>query len=253
MDQFVLYLWCTAGDDGPYKAPKDVYSRKQDEKHMEYWIKPFSVKTVAQGSELADLFNRFNSVPFDDRLNRKAKMEDIRRSFLEDFLIESNSALASRRNQMTMEDMLVALEAANITDLGIELRNIGVLMFAEHPEKFLPCAQIELIRFHSAEAEGSADFTEKIFTGPIQKQIRDALSYINVTLIEEKVVKYPDRAEVDRFFNYPYDALEEILVNAIFHKLWKAFHNLCYAKLIVMKSWFQASNDCRRFGTFYFP
>ena len=122
-----------------------------------------------------------------------------------------------------MEDLLVALEAANVTDIGIDIRNIGVLMFAEHPEKFLPCAQIELIRFNSPDAEGSDDFTEKIFTGPIPKQVRDALSYINATLIEEKVVKHRDRAEADRFFNYPYRALEEIIVNSVLHKSYRIY------------------------------
>lgn len=33
--------------------------------------------------------------------------------------------------------------------------------------------------------------------------------------VVEKVVKVPNRAEADRFFNYPYDAMEEILVNAV--------------------------------------
>lgn len=27
----------------------------------------------------------------------------------------------------------------------------------------------------------------------------------------------------------------ESIVNALIHRLWKAFHNLCYAKLIVMQ------------------
>ena len=214
----LLYLWCSAGDDGPYSAPGDVLSKNR---HKEYWIKPSSVKTIAKGSELSELFEKFNSVPFDDRINRQAKITDIRRGFVEDFLIESNSALAAEINNRTMEELLTALEVANISDSGIDIRNIGLLMFCESPEKFLPGAQIELIRFNSQDAEGSDDFTEKIFTGPIQKQVRDALSYINATLIEEKVVKHPDRAEADRFYNYPHSALEEILVNAVFHKSYK--------------------------------
>jgi ATP-dependent DNA helicase RecG len=113
------------------------------------------------------------------------------------------------------------MEVANVTDVGVDIRNIGILMFSEHPEKFLPGAQIELIRFNSPEAEGSDDFTEKVFTGPLQKQVRDALSYIQATLIEEKVVKRPDKAEAERFFNYPYAALEESLVNAVFHKSYR--------------------------------
>lgn len=37
-------------------------------------------------------------------------------------------------------------------------------------------------------------------------------------IITEKVVKHPDRAEADRFFNYPYAAIEEALANAVYHK-----------------------------------
>jgi len=37
---------------------------------------------------------------------------------------------------------------------------------------------------------------------------------IKISIITEKVVKYPDCARPDRFFTYPYDALEELLVNA---------------------------------------
>ena len=217
-DKHLLYLWCSAGDDGPYSAPEDVLSKN---KHKEYWIKPSSVKAIAKGAELSELFSKFNSVPFDDRVNRQAKMEDIRRGHLEDFLVDSNSALKTEINKKPIEDILIALEVANATDVGVDIRNIGLLMFGDRPEKFLPGAQIELIRFNSPDAEGSDDFTEKVFTGPIQKQVRDALSYINTILIEEKVVKRPDRAEADRFFNYPYSALEEILVNSVLHKSYR--------------------------------
>lgn len=88
-------------------------------------------------------------------------------------------------------------------------------------EKLIPGAQIELIRFNTEEAEASDDFIEKTFTGPIWKQIQDALDYINTTVIEEKVVKIKGKAEAERFYNYPYNALEEALVNAVFHKSYR--------------------------------
>jgi ATP-dependent DNA helicase RecG len=119
-----------------------------------------------------------------------------------------------------MAEILTALEVANPTDVGVDIRNIGLLMFCDHPEKFIKYAITELVWFHSSLEEGSDDFTEMTFTGPIQKQIRDTLHYINIFIITEKVVKHPDRAEADRFFTYPYDALEELLVNAQFHRLY---------------------------------
>ena len=94
-------------------------------------------------------------------------------------------------------------------------------MFTEHPEKLIPGAYIELIRFNTKEAEASDDFTEKTFTGPIWKQVWDALDYIKTTVIEQKVVKVQGQAEAERYFNYPYNALEEALVNAVFHKSYR--------------------------------
>ena len=93
-------------------------------------------------------------------------------------------------------------------------------MFGERPDKLIAGSKIELVRFHDREAE-APDFTEKTFYGPIWKQVRDALDYIKTTAIEEKVVKVDGRAEADRFFNYPYNALEEALVNAVLHKNYK--------------------------------
>jgi ATP-dependent DNA helicase RecG len=117
--------------------------------------------------------------------------------------------------------LLLAEEVANETDTELDIRNIGVLMFAEHPEKYIPGACIELIKFNTEEAEASDDFIEKTFTGPIWKQVQDALDYIKTNVIEEKVVKITGKAEAERFFNYPYNALEEALVNAVFHKSYR--------------------------------
>ena len=32
------------------------------------------------------------------------------------------------------------------------------------------------------------------------------------------MIKFPDRAEAERFFNYPYATIEESLCNAVYHK-----------------------------------
>ena len=37
-------------------------------------------------------------------------------------------------------------------------------------------------------------------------------------MMKKRVIKHPDRAEADRFFNYPYAAIEESLANAVHHK-----------------------------------
>lgn len=47
------------------------------------------------------------------------------------------------------------------------------------------------------------------------------MDYIKTNVIEEKVVKITNQAEVVRYFNYPYNALEEAVVNAVFHKSYR--------------------------------
>lgn len=222
-EKYLIYLWCSAGDSGPYQAPMDVYSEKgkKTDKRMQYWIRPASLTTAAKKDEIAELFDKFNSVPYDDRINRKATINDIRRGYLEDFLHDSNSTLIKGINMSSLEELLVSLEVADETDTELDIRNIGVLMFTERPEKLIPGAQIDLVKFNTEEAEGSDDFIEKTFYGPIWKQVRDALDYIRTNVIEEKVVKIQGQAESVRFFNYPYNALEEALVNAVFHKSYR--------------------------------
>lgn len=187
----MIYLKCSPGDAGPYQAPIDVYSKKNKDKNednngqkksdktMKYWIRPASLTTTAKPREISELYEKFNAIPYDDRINRMASIDIIRRGYVEDFLRDSNSSLANELNNRTLEDLLISLEVANETDMELTIRNIGILMFAERPDKLIPGAQINLVRFNNPEAEAV------------------------------------------RYFNYPYNALEEAVVNAVFHKSYR--------------------------------
>ena len=215
----LILLKCAAGDSGPYKAPVDVYSKdKASNTTMKFWIRPASLTTEAKRDELSELFEKFNSIPFVDRINPRATMDLIRRGYVEDFIKDSNSALIKEINNRSLEDLIVSEDVAIETDEGIAIKNIGLLMFAERPDKYIPGAKIELVRFLDQDAEASNNFVEKTFYGPIWKQVKDALDYIRTQVIEEKVVKVDGRAEADRFFNFLYNALEEVVVNAVLHK-----------------------------------
>lgn len=62
------------------------------------------------------------------------------------------------------------------------------------------------------------NFIEKVFTGPVHNQLKNALDYLKTMVIQEKVIKVKDKAEALRFYNYPYQAIEEVLANAVYHK-----------------------------------
>ncbi len=48
--------------------------------------------------------------------------------------------------------------------------------------------------------------------------LRESLAFIQSRFLGERVIKHPDRAEAERFYNFPYEALEEALANAVYHR-----------------------------------
>ena len=135
---------------------------------------------------------------------------------MQGFLQEVGSALAKDAPSLT------ALELArqmNVADGPLESpwpKNVGLLFFNEAPERFFPGVQIDVLWF--PEGAGGARFEEKIFTGPLARMTREALAYIQRNYLRETVIKHPDRAEATRVWNFPYPALEEGLVNAVYHR-----------------------------------
>lgn len=93
--------------------------------------------------------------------------------------------------------------------------NVGILMFSERPEKYFRYARIEVVDIPDPTG---TNMVEKVFTGPIQRQLRDALAYIKNYTLKEVTIKSSDKAEAERIANYPYAAIEEILANAVYHR-----------------------------------
>ena len=98
-----------------------------------------------------------------------------------------------------------------------ELRplNVGLLMFSDDPTQHFRGTRIELVEFQDDIGD---KFRETIFNGPLWLQLKDVLRYIRHSIVKEQVVKVEGKAEADRYYNYPYEALEEAIANAVFHK-----------------------------------
>src|SRR5690606_23444717 len=56
------------------------------------------------------------------------------------------------------------------------------------------------------------------FQGPLGHITREAIGYIERHYLKETVIKHPDRPEAERFWNFPRGALEEAIVNAVYHR-----------------------------------
>ncbi|MBN2660421.1 MAG: putative DNA binding domain-containing protein, partial [Tannerellaceae bacterium] len=210
-NEHILVIWCPAGDNRPYEAPETLG------KGANYFpfIRVTSNSIKAQGENLRRLQELAARIPFDDRVNNQASLENLDLGLIREYLQEIKSSLLEESAQMPFADLCKTMLIAKGPAEDIRPVNIGLLFFSKHPEKYFDRAWIELA-WHKDDT--GKNFKEITFKGPLHKQLRDALSYIKSNIISEEVVKHSDVAEAERFFNYPYDAVEETLSNAVYHK-----------------------------------
>ncbi|MBK5210076.1 MAG: KTSC domain-containing protein [Flavobacteriaceae bacterium] len=210
----ILIIWAPAGDNRPYKAPVSLSGKKSEKA---WYIKRGS-KTikVKEGSEderrLLELTAR---IPFDDRINQQATLDDLSLRLIQEHLKEVMSSLYDESTKISFSDLCKQMKIAKGPDEFLRPTNAGLLLFNEHPEQFFTGAKIELV-IHKGNV--GKNYIEKIFTGSLVNQVRDVLNFIKTNIIQEQVSKAPEQAEAVRFYNYPYQAIEEALVNAVYHK-----------------------------------
>ena len=222
----ILVVWCFGGQTRPYKCP--ITLDKGFSKGYAYYIRKMASTVRATETEQKELYDISRTIPFDDRMNHEAEIQDLKLPLIQNYLYEIKSDLLEESEKMNFIDLCKSMRIVDGTPEYMKPLNVGLMFFNDEPQKFFPYSQIEVVDLRNGP-EGD-EMTERIFKGPIDSMIKSALTYIRNILIEEKILKVEGQAEAIRFFNYPYQAIEEALVNAVYHTLSEASDNLCYAK-----------------------
>ena len=212
-DKKFIVVWAPGGYLRPYSSPK---SMAKEEKERVCYIRKMSSTIIPSEEEKRDLYNLANNVPFDDRVNHEADIVDLNLTLIQAYLKEVESSLYEESKHMDFLDLCRSMNIVNTLPEYTKPKNVGLMFFSLEPDRFFPYAQIDVVQF--PEDLGGDQIIEKTFKGPLHQQLREALQYIRNSVIQEQVIKFPDRAEAERFFNYPYAAIEESLCNAVYHK-----------------------------------
>lgn len=205
-------IWVSGGNDRPYKCPTGLSSRNESKA---YYIRKMSSTVRANPSEERELFNISEVVPFDDRPNRSATLSSLRVALIEEYLSMVHSTLAGKVFSMPIEEVARKLHLVSGPSEDLRPINVALMFFNDHPEDYFRNAHIEVVL--KPDPTG-INMVERTFSGPLNRQIVDVVSYIRNNVLEEMVVKRSDRAEADRISNYPIGAIEEAVSNAVYHK-----------------------------------
>ncbi len=207
----ILVLWCPGGSIRPYKCPDKLGKNSQ----YFYYIRHGSLTVKPTIDEEKELISMSNQIPFDDRPNYKFSVRDFDLLAIKTFLNKVGSDLEKDIPNLSISEISRKMNIAEGAEENLLPKNVGLLFFAKEPQKIFPSAKIEIVIFKDNDG---IEFEEKIFGGNLFEQTLNVLNFLKNQIVKEKVKKIEGKAEADRFYNYPYQALEEAVCNAVYHR-----------------------------------
>ena len=136
----------------------------------------------------------------------------------------------------------------DLADESGMLTYAGALLADESPVRY---SRLFCTRWYGLDkASGVMEaLDDKEYSGSLISLLQDGMAFIQNNTKKRWKKTGTGRVEMPE---YPEQAVHECLVNALIHRLWKAFHNRCYAKLIVMQSYCRIHWFYGKSGSFYF-
>ena len=211
MGKYIVVIWVTAGEERPYTAPATL---GKNPKYKAY-VRQGSTTVVATPLLESRLRELSAYRHFDDRVNTKASVDDFDLGLIQAYLQEIKSSLYAETLKIPLSDIALRMQVARKQGESIYPLNVGLLLFCKEPHRFFEGCKTNLVEF---EDESGTKYSEKTFLGPVHIQIREIMNYLNSNIIKQYTHKSSTKSEVDKFFNYPYQALEEIVVNSLYHR-----------------------------------
>lgn len=207
-DRHLLVIWAPGSDTRVHRAPRTWDKGAERRPYIR-----LGCETVeAKGAVESQLLQLTAKVPFDDRRAQGVVVEKLREGRVREFLVDIDSGLTSEREPLEIYRRMQIVSPVNGHFVP---RNVGLLFFTDNPEEWFRGARIEVVQF-AADASGNV-LDERVFRGPVHQQLRDAIAYLH-GLSTQHIQKLPDRPEVKGWVSFPLPAMEEALVNAVYHR-----------------------------------
>ena len=189
------------------------------------WIKEFPIKPVfvkgrsfrrvgssnrvMQAHEIAEIHFRSTGMSWDRLPVANALMDEIDLEKVRQYVGRAKSA--GRKRISGGESPLQVLEKLELIRDG-KPTWAAILLFHEHPQRFLPQGVIHCGRFKGE----TTVIDDRMIEGPIIEQIEEAMDFIRKNInVKFVMTGRPAREEV---WDYPLEALREAVINAVCHR-----------------------------------
>lgn len=189
------------------------------EKKYNYRVRYNSSSIIPNGELKMELLELASNVPFDDRPNMEATIDDVSKTLVRDYLVKTGSKLARQVETEPFEKILQGMDLLAGPKEAIYPKNVALMMFNDHPETFFPCTQVDIVMFPGGKREDPNNFVEvPPIVGPIDAIFRKTMMWLEGNVLKQSVKKVPTKTDAERAWNYPEAALEEIVANCLYHR-----------------------------------
>lgn len=213
----IMVLWVPSGNQRPYKVPEYVTKKKGTQ--YKTYIRYGTSTVIATQEQERELLMLSANEPFDELGNPKATINDISPILLMDHLRKTGSRLEKQVMQLGVEEILEQMHLLTGPSEMRRVKNVALMMFCETPDRFFPYTQVEMVKFPNGSIKDPKNFIDiPPIKGSVPQIISRTMEKLKDLAIEDYVQKVPDRMEANRYTSYPYEALEEAVVNAFYHR-----------------------------------
>ncbi len=209
----IAVIWALSDVNRPFRCPVSMKKESPGNSECACYIRKMSRTIRASQEEELNLLIKRENPSFDSLMNIRASEDDISLNLINEFLTKVGSGLRDQR--MDKRTLLKMMNLVKGLDEIVKPLNVSLMMFNPHPMDFFPYARIDVV--FKKDPTGS-EMYEYSFEGPVDSQIRGALQLLKEQAVRVKIVKIEEQAEAMRIKSYPYGAIEEAVVNAVYHK-----------------------------------
>ena len=179
--------------------------------HGKYYFRSGSTKQVLQGAALNEFLLSKAGKTWDDVIEPKATLKDIDKKAIEIF--KKNALKSSRLPQVENEkDINQIFKNLRLVD-DKNLKRAAILLFGKDPRKFFINAFIKIGRFGKSDDEL---LSQEVVEGNAFELADQTLDILDKKYFK-KTISYNGLHRIETP-EYPYDAIREVLLNAIVHR-----------------------------------
>jgi predicted HTH transcriptional regulator len=151
--------------------------------------------------------------PFDASACPEARLSDIARGKLSDFLAVANAERGYAVGPRTSTQK--ALTHLNLLDGG-EPTHAAVLLFGKQPQRFLISSEVKCMHFHGREVRKPIP-SYHIYKGTVFELVDQDTDFV-MSKVNRAVIPRDGRVASDVAYELPFKAVREAIVNAVTHR-----------------------------------